>query len=253
MFKFIAAVILSAAIATPAFAYTKAEQEAAYAAAGLKKHEGGKFTNECGREVTPVLSPVELGALGAGAAMLKIDDVGCYGNVGSRIVLFRREGNHLQVIFDNNAGDITVLKTSHMGVFDLELGGPGMDIPTWKWSGQKYEFWKSRTVELSKLTKAESVTKAPVAAGEPQKHYCGIVHDYADSDQIMDGKFNPYWDHIDFPPRDPKGLDSSPLLREGNCLCVDGAVKAFDRGGKRAYRFTDILGVKICDTKSVPH
>ena len=75
--------------------------------------------------------------------MLKIDDVGCYGNVGSRIVLFRREGSHLQVIFDNNAGDITVLKTSHMGVFDLELGGPGMDIPTWKWNGQKYEFWKS--------------------------------------------------------------------------------------------------------------
>jgi hypothetical protein len=55
------------------------------------------------------------------------------------------------------------------------------------------------------------------------------------------------------PPKDPKGLVSSPLLREGNCLCVDGAVKAYDRAGKRAYAFTDILGVKLCDRKPVPH
>jgi hypothetical protein len=66
--KFIAAALLSGAIITPAFADTKAEQEAACDAAGLKKHEGGKFSDECGREVKAVLRPVELGALGGEAA-----------------------------------------------------------------------------------------------------------------------------------------------------------------------------------------
>jgi hypothetical protein len=94
--------------------------------------------------------------------MLKIDDVSCYGNAGSRIVLFRRAGSHLQVIFDNNAGDITVLKTSHMGVFDLELDVPGMNIPIWKWNGRKYGFWRRRSA--GQPTKASSATQPPVAA-----------------------------------------------------------------------------------------
>ena len=77
----------------------------------------------------------------------------------------------------------------------------------------------------------------------PQKHYCGIVHDYGDSDQIMDGKFNPYW-ASDAPPKDLKGLRASPLLRDGRCLCVEGLVKAYQRAGKRAYEFTELLGTE---------
>lgn len=87
---------------------------------------------------------------------------------------------------------------------------------------------------------------APVAE-EPQKRVCGIVHDYVDAHKIMDGKFNPYWDHTTIaPPRDSKGLASSPLLREGNCLCIDGALQGYDRGGQRAYKFTEILDLKTC-------
>jgi hypothetical protein len=36
-----------------------------------------------------------------------------------------------------------------------------------------------------------SVATAPAAAEESRKPYCGIVHDYVDSLQFMDGKFNP--------------------------------------------------------------
>jgi hypothetical protein len=85
----------------------------------------------------------------------------------------------------------------------------------------------------------------------PRKPYCGIVHDYGDSYRIMDGKFNPYWDRSDLaPPRDPKGLVSSPLLREGNCLCVEGALKTIPRGGGgQSYVFADILNMTTCDAK----
>jgi hypothetical protein len=68
----------------------------------------------------------------------------------------------------------------------------------------------------------------------------------------MDAKANPYWD-ASSPPKDPKDLRSSPLLREGNSLCVDGAAKAFDRAGQRAFIFTDVTDMRLCGTKSVPH
>ena len=143
MFRLIGAVILSAAVAIPAFAFTKTEREGAYAAAGLKKRDGGKYVDGCDREVTPDLHPVKLDAHGGEAAMLKIDDGVCYGNTGSQIMLFRKEGNRFHTIFDNIAGGVTILRSSHMGMFDIELGVPGMDIPIWKWNGQNYEFWKS--------------------------------------------------------------------------------------------------------------
>jgi hypothetical protein len=81
----------------------------------------------------------------------------------------------------------------------------------------------------------------------PSNLYCGIARDYGDSFQIMDGKFNPYWDRSDLaPPKDLKELVASPLLREGHCLCVEGLVKAYQRAGKRAYEFTEIRGLRPC-------
>ena len=83
--------------------------------------------------------------------------------------------------------------------------------------------------------------------------YCGTVKDNGDSYQIMDGKFNSYW-AADAPPKDPKGLESSPLLRKGgeHCLCVEGLVKSFQRAGKRAYLFTEIQGLKPCSAAALP-
>ena len=96
----------------------------------------------------PVLKPIELGIP---AGMLKIDDLMCYGNTGSRIVLFLM-ANPPQIIFDNTAGGITVLKTSHLGVFDLELDVPGMAVPIWTWTGRKYELRKGKEAALRKPT-----------------------------------------------------------------------------------------------------
>jgi hypothetical protein len=85
--------------------------------------------------------------------------------------------------------------------------------------------------------------------------FCGIVKEGDTAHQIMDGKFNPYWNHDNESPTAPKGLEWSPLLRkgEGRCLCVEGLVKAFlQGGGTRAYEFTEIQGLKPCSAAALP-
>jgi hypothetical protein len=85
--------------------------------------------------------------------------------------------------------------------------------------------------------------------------FCGIVKEGDTAHQIMDGKFNPYWSHDNESPKAPKGLEWSPLLRkgEGQCLCVEGTVKAFlQGGGTRAYEFTEIQGLKPCSAAALP-
>ena len=83
----------------------------------------------------------------------------------------------------------------------------------------------------------------------PSNLYCGIVKDYGDAIQIMDGKFNPWLDDNEL-PQDPKGL-VVPLMTGakqglGRCMCAEGLVKAFQRAGKRAYEFTEIRGLRPC-------
>jgi hypothetical protein len=77
--------------------------------------------------------------------------------------------------------------------------------------------------------------------------YCGTVKDYGDAIQIMDGKFNPWWDANEL----PNNLPPIDLVRKG-CMCADGLVKSFQRAGKRAYTFTEIQGSKPCPAAALP-
>ena len=77
-----------------------------------------------------------------------------------------------------------------------------------------------------------------------------------DAGQVAEAKddvVTAYEEYLQAFKKDPKDLRSSPLLREGNSLCVDGAAKAFDRAGQRAFIFTDVTDMRLCGTKSVPH
>jgi hypothetical protein len=85
--------------------------------------------------------------------------------------------------------------------------------------------------------------------------FCGIVKDYGDAIQIMDGKFNPWLDDNEL-PQDPKGL-VVPLMTGakqglGRCMCAEGLVKSFQRAGKRAYLFTEIQGLRPCSPAPLP-
>jgi hypothetical protein len=267
--------ILSAGIATPAFAYTQAEQEAMYAAASLKKHDGKWFTTGCDHEVTSVLTTVKGGTIGE-AAVLEIDGGDCYGAGGSFVMLFRKEENHFQTIFGAFAVSIKTLKTSHMGVFDLKVGGPGsMGIPIWKWNGEKYEFWKSRTAELSKSTKPESLTKASVAVGEPvaaapvapdrvnqsgwrfvesnaanrgANVYCGRLLYMPGSFELLQKNMD-IW--VDEDTRDPKNLTeylNAQVKRALSCYCIVGRFKPIvAQGDKNRYSFTEVTSLATCD------
>lgn len=131
--------VAAAIIASQAFAAAPSDAEVAYRAAELK-HVGPKLVNECGTTVTPSLRTVNLGGSVGNVTVLKVDDIRCYGNAGSRLIILKSEGGQARPIFDNNAAGFQVLSSRHLGVSDIELDVPG--VPIWRWNGKEYEFWK---------------------------------------------------------------------------------------------------------------
>jgi hypothetical protein len=138
----ICAAIYAICAASSAWCFSPSQTAAAYAAAGLK-HKSGKLFDECDTAVKPTMETVKLGGEVGDAIMLQIEDPSCYGMVAVRLVLLRVEGDRLTPIFDNNSSGVTVLKSSHLGVADIELHVPGMKIPIWRWNGKQYHYWKS--------------------------------------------------------------------------------------------------------------
>ena len=95
-----------------------------------------KLINECGTAVKPSLRTVSLGGSVGDATVVQIEDIGCYGSAGSLIVILKSEGGQLRPIFENSAGEFRVLPGRHLGVSDIEIGGPGLAVPIWRWNGR---------------------------------------------------------------------------------------------------------------------
>ena len=108
---------------------------------------------------------------------------------------------------------------------------------------------KQRVTTVSAGTVLMLATFGALAAGGTRAAgasnlYCGTVKDYGDAIQIMDGKFNPWWDANEL----PNNLPPIDLVRKG-CMCAEGLVKSFQRAGKQAYTFTKIQGSKPCSAR----
>jgi len=125
--------------ATAAFAASPppAQKLAAARAAGLTV-KGGKAYDECGQPVDDIqVEPVDLNGDKAAEQIVTIGSP-CYGGGGSMFAVLRKTPAGWISLFSAN-GIASVLKTSHGGWRDIEVGGPGMGkMPIAKWAGARY-------------------------------------------------------------------------------------------------------------------
>ncbi len=67
------------------------------------------------------------------------------GNTGANIVLFIKDKTG---DYKTNLGfpgvEPDLLKTVHLGYPDILIGGPGFNLPIWRWNGKEYEFYKTQ-------------------------------------------------------------------------------------------------------------
>lgn len=122
--------------------------KAAFKFLQLTANAGGEVKNACDEYVTPQIAAAELGGsigratlitLGGGPSMPS-----CYGMTGTVFYLLKSEGEAFKTIFQDN-GSLAVMATSHNGVKDIAVGGPGFEFPVYHWDGAKYV--KGRTIK----------------------------------------------------------------------------------------------------------
>ena len=89
------------------------------------------------------------------------------GNTGSNILLFIKDksGNY-QSNFGFSGTAPLILPTRNLGYPDLLIGGPGFEIPIWRWSGKEYLFYK-------KITKKNLGKVKTLRIEEVSKFYLG--------------------------------------------------------------------------------
>lgn len=115
--------------------------KAAFASLQLTANASGQVKNACDEYVTPQIAAAELGG-GVGRATLITLGGGpsmpsCYGMTGTMFYLLKAEGEGFKTIF-SDSGSLGVMATSHNGVKDIAVGGPGFEFPVYHWDGAKY-------------------------------------------------------------------------------------------------------------------
>lgn len=129
--------------AEPAPATLDAKQrEAAYRSLELPSAGDGQVLNACDEIVRPDVLAAELGGA-VGRAYLIVVHGGpevrtCYGMSGMAIHLIKPAGGSFRTLYSGR-GHLVIMPTSHNGVRDILIGGPGMEFPVMHWNGSRYE------------------------------------------------------------------------------------------------------------------
>ena len=117
------------------------ELKAVYKTAGLKER-GGKFLDDCDQPVQPKTEIVDLNGDGQPEVFVMVNS-SCYGMAGGQLTLLimNRQGR-----WKSNLGfpaeSYKLLSTKNKGYPDIEIGGPGLCSPAWRWNGTKYAIHK---------------------------------------------------------------------------------------------------------------
>ena len=126
--------------------------KAAFASLQLTANAGGQVKNACDEYVTPQVAAAELGGSVGRAALITLGGgpsmPSCYGMTGTVFHLLKSEGDTFKTIFTGN-GSLGVMATSHNGVKDIAIGGPGFEFPVYHWDGAKYV--EGRTIKDSEF------------------------------------------------------------------------------------------------------
>jgi hypothetical protein len=106
----------------------------------------GRVRNDCDEVVTPDVYGAELGGE-VGRAFLIVVGGGpeaptCYGMTGMSIYLVQPEGEGFRTLY-SGVGHLVIMPTSHDGVRDILIGGPGLEFPVMHWNGESYEYGRT--------------------------------------------------------------------------------------------------------------
>jgi len=129
----------SAQPAAPAVA--QADRTAILHTLNMPPDARGRVMNACDERVAPQYFNVNLGG-SVGAAVLVLvtggpNMVTCYGDVPGVFFLMKRDGGAFHQIFTGQ-GYFVILPSTHLGVHDLSIGGPGMSFPLYTWNGHDF-------------------------------------------------------------------------------------------------------------------
>jgi len=66
----------------------------------------------------------------------------CYGRAGGHMDLLIKNSSGQWVSQFGFGGMYEILATQNLGFPDIEIQGPGMCLPVWRWDGKKYDLFK---------------------------------------------------------------------------------------------------------------
>lgn len=132
----------SSALAAPLSSVSAADARAIHKAVGLIEREG-KLFNTCGEIVEPELEAVDLNFDGRVEVFVTILGACRGGAAGAELsLLIKSQNGRWNVNLGFPAGGYKLLTTKHMGFPDIEIGGPGICFPVWRWNGKQYSIYK---------------------------------------------------------------------------------------------------------------
>ncbi len=120
---------------------SQADLAAMYKVAGIKK-QGGNFVDACDEIFQPESQVVDLNGDGNPEVFLLIGG-SCYGSAGTELSLFiKNKRGQWKRNLGFPAGGYRLLSTSNKGYPDIEIDGPGVCFPVWRWNGTVYAIHK---------------------------------------------------------------------------------------------------------------
>jgi hypothetical protein len=123
--------------------FSARERAEIYRVLQLTMTREGQVINACDEVIRPRMKFVELDGEVGTAVIVSLDGgseaPACYGMTGIQVFMLRRETDSYRMIFSDR-GELAVMPTSHLGVRDIALGGPGFEFPVFYWNGHKFVF-----------------------------------------------------------------------------------------------------------------
>lgn len=136
-----AIVLASEACGAAPLSLPASDMPAVYKAAGLTER-GGKILDACDTPIEPEVTVVDLNGDGQPEVFVQAYSA-CYGMAGGELsLLIKTKQGAWKNNFGFPAGQYKLLSAKSQGYPDIEIGGPGVCSPIWRWNGKEYALHK---------------------------------------------------------------------------------------------------------------
>ena len=108
----------------------------------LKSTKGRYFDKACNEQVDYSAKVVDLNGDGQPEVITNQQSICLAGMAGNLVDLYIKDKHGQWQSQFGFGGAAELLKTRHLGYPDIEISGPGMCFPVWRWNGTKYRIYK---------------------------------------------------------------------------------------------------------------